>query len=789
MRSSLLLLLLLIFSCSIGLSQHKDLVSVINSFESYKSNILVERIYAHIDRPAYLVGETLWFKLFITDTFSHAPLDVSKVCYVEILGERNEAVLQTIVSMDNGMGYGSFVLPATLKSGQYIFRAYTSWMKNFDPEFYFQERVSIINPFVALSSTVSDESSKYDVQFFPEGGNLVYGLPSKVAFRAVNHKGKGVDFSGVILDSHDDTVSVFSPVVFGLGNFAMTPVKPNKYRAVIHYKGGDPKIYDLPVPLEKGYTLQVKDTTQDKVIIRVFTSEHSEASVYLFAHSNFVIKTREEGIVQNGRCTFLLDRNQLGDGIVHLTVFNNRLSPVCERLYFNGITDILNINARVDKSEYKPREKVSLSISTGNNHGKLLSGRLSVSVYRIDSLVEASHQDITTYLKITSNLTGNIENPDFYFREDNFNKYRPEIDNLMLTHGWRRFQWDSIQSKDRTKGFLYIPELRGHLLRGFLLNRESKAPMANVQVYFSAPHIQQFGVSKTNEKGEFLFETGFYGRKRITIQTDQPGNIELTSPFSTLYGNKIKFSELEFVGFDEINLNSRSIYSQVHNAFKKGADLKEVREQALLPVFGEPEREYLLDDYTRFPTLEEVLREYVPEIAVRKNKGHYKQVVIDPKTNVGFDGSPLILLDGTRILDVSKLMAIDPLKVKTLQVVNKKYFYAGLSFDGLINYLTYDSDLGGYTITDGLSMEYELFNIPREFFSPVYNDESERTSPIPDTRTSLYWNPNVTVDQNGVGELSFYTSDIVGSYRVVIQGITEGGLMGSSSFTINTKER
>ena len=769
-----------------GLAQQKDFKSISDAFQFYKENFLIEKIYAHIDRPAYLAGETMWFKLYYTEG-SGRVIDASKVGYVEILGENNEAVLQAIVPFDvAGMGYGYFELPATLKSGHYIFRAYTNWMKNFDSEFYFQERVSIINPFIAMTSTDSKGTEKFDVQFFPEGGSLIYGLPSRVAFRVVNQEGKGADFSGVILDSDNDTITVFSPHKFGLGSFTFIPKRSSTYSAVIRFNDGELATYEIPRPLETGYTLHVNDTNRNMVSVKVFSNVNSGTNVYLFAHAKHMVKVTQVGIIRNNQCLFLVDRSQLGDGIIHLTVFDDQLSPVCERLYFNGISKGLHVKVEVDMPNYKSREKVIMQIMTSDSIGEPVKSNLSVSVYKIDSLVDTEHQNITAYLKITSDLAGNIENPSFYFDGDNSIKHREEIDNLMLTHGWRRFRWKSILGEEyKIESLKYIVELRGHLIKGVLLETESQDPISGVHVYFSVPHIQQSGISKTNGNGEFLFDVRYYGKKKVVLQTDRPQRIKLLSPYSTQFSNNYQFTGLSLRSDIKERLNSRSIYSQVHNAFSGEAEQIQTLDQMVLPFFGQPEREYLLDDYTRFPTLEEVLREYVPEIAVRRNKGVYKQVVIDPSTNLGFSNDPFILLDGTPILDVNRLMNIDPRQIRALQVVNKKYFYAGLSFDGLISYTTYNSDLGGYEITSGIMTEYEIFNAEREFFSPVYDIASKQTSQVPDTRTLLYWNPDVKMSQDGTSELEFFSSDLNGTFKVVIHGITSQGFTGSTSTTFN----
>src|SRR5690606_715596 len=146
----------------------------------YREKALTEKIYAHIDRDFYLTGETLWFKLYAADGCLHRPLDISKVAYVELLGTDGEPVLQAKILMEEGRGHGSLFLPASLATGNYRFRAYTHWMKNFPPGFFYHQVISIVNPFLVPDQRTEKKESDLRVWFFPEGGHLVNGLESKI---------------------------------------------------------------------------------------------------------------------------------------------------------------------------------------------------------------------------------------------------------------------------------------------------------------------------------------------------------------------------------------------------------------------------------------------------------------------------------------------------------------------------------------------------------------------------------------------------------------------------------
>ncbi|RZK87530.1 MAG: hypothetical protein EOO62_39065, partial [Hymenobacter sp.] len=113
--------------------------------QRYSQQALAEQLYLHLDRPAYLAGETLWFKAYAVDGTYHRPLPLSKVAYVEILDAAQRPVAQAKIALAQAMGHGALELPAELATGRYVVRAYTNWMKNAGPDFYFQCPITVVN--------------------------------------------------------------------------------------------------------------------------------------------------------------------------------------------------------------------------------------------------------------------------------------------------------------------------------------------------------------------------------------------------------------------------------------------------------------------------------------------------------------------------------------------------------------------------------------------------------------------------------------------------------------------
>jgi hypothetical protein len=192
--------------------------------------------------------------------------------------------------------------------------------------------------------------------------------------------------------------------------------------------------------------------------------------------------------------------------------------------------------------------------------------------------------------------------------------------------------------------------------------------------------------------------------------------------------------------------------------------------------YGKADETYMLDAYTRFQVMEEVMREYVPGVIVRKRRDGFHFLLLDDVHHTAFTGDPMILLDGVPVFDTDRIMAFDPLKVKKLDAVTRKYYLGPAVFQGIVSYATYNGDLGGFELDPkSVVLDYEGLQQQREFYSPVYETAKQRSTRLADQRYLLYWTPTVTQQADGSGKLTFYTSDVPGRYRIVAEGLTADG--------------
>lgn len=786
--------------CCTSTFAQSNLDKMVSSITSYNNHHLEEKVYLHTDRSYYLCGEILWFKAYVEDAKNNEPLSVSKVVYAELLNSSHDPVLQAKIKIQNGNGSGSFALPISLASGNYELRAYTNWMKNDSASYFFKKIITIVNTTQNLDPSLVNSPTKYAGQFFPEGGNLVIGLNSLVAFKVNDNSGNGVEAQGVIVDQSNDTIVHFETTHYGMGHFSFTPESGKHYSAIISLKDGTGFRKNLPDAYDKGYVMHLTDEG-NAIKVSVTSSGQPSSNLYLIAETNRSVDFSQDSKLDNGNAAFSINKNDLKDGVAEITLFNENRQPVCERLYFKRPQKKLLINAKAEKQTYNKRNVVNIDLSTSDQSGNMLAGNLSASVYRLDELHQPQQENIFTYLWLSSDLKGYVEDPDYYFKNDNATA-NEALDNLLLTQGWRTFDWNQIV--DQPSSFKYIPENFGHIITGKVTNEVTGQPAPNVLVYLSVPgrRVQLYG-ALSNAEGLVHFDMqDFYGASQIVLQTnstrDSIYHLQIFTPFSDEFSD----ANIPHLAISENNresLEADNLKMEVSNAYHAN-DLQKLKPLNIdtLPFYQHPYKTYLLDNYTRFTTMEEVMREYVLEVNVIRKEKHYHfntfnapgyaLLNMQPSQRI-FEKDPLILLDGVPVFDVDKIIAYDPLKVQKMDIVASKYIWGPIVANGIVSYTTYKGDLPGYSLNPhDVILDYDGLQQQRIFYSPDYSNEKAMQSRLPDFREVLYWSPDVNTDAQGKGHISFYTGDVAGKYMVNLQGISGNGEAGNSSFILDVEK-
>ena len=775
--------------------QADSLASVAARFQHYAARTPVEKLFGHLDRPAYLSGETLWLALYAVEGTTQRPLPASTVAYVEVLDATRQPVVQAKLTLRDARGQGALELPASLPTGRYTVRAYTSWMRNFGPGYFFHDEVTIVNTQQPAGGAPAAPrpAPAVEARFFPEGGCLVQGVAGLVGFQLLDAAGRPVAATGSVVDAAGRRVAEFRPQPDGLGSFSFTPTQAGTvYRALIQLPGGQTATYPLPAVQAQGYGLHLEaaEAGQLRVVVQARGGTTGTELLYLLAHARQRVAVATAVPLSGGRAEVLVPARSLAPGVSHFTLFNSRRQPVCERLYFQPPTDTLALRAQADKSQYASRQPVTLRLAAPGTR----PASLSVAVYQLDSLSAAGGSDIISYLWLAADLPGRVEHPARYCRPG------PEAaaaaDNLMLTQGWSRFRWEDVLT-GRADSLAYPPELNGPLLQGRVLSSRTGAPLASLPVYVASPSRRvQLYSAVSGANGRFTLEMpDLYGPRLLVAQPDlrldSLSRVELASPFAPPVPVAAAASPpapSARAARDLAGLARRHAQAQVQQRFPAAPPVHSLAPAADSAAFyGTPSERYFLDKYTRFKVMEEVMREYVPGVLVRKHRDGFHFLVPDYQNSVTPE-NPLVLLDGVPVFSTNRIMAFDPLKVRRLDVQTSRYFLGPVLHNGLVSYSTYKGDLAGFEPdARALLQEYDGLQSQREFYAPRYDTPIAAQSRHPDFRNLLYWNPAVRTQPGADTSLTFYTSDQAGRYRVVVQGLGDDGRTGRTSFILEVK--
>ena len=326
-------------------------------------------------------------------------------------------------------------------------------------------------------------------------------------------------------------------------------------------------------------------------------------------------------------------------------------------------------------------------------------------------------------------------------------------------------------------------EYNGHFVTGNVVDKLSGKPIRGVEVYLSVSGERfYFGKATSDEKGGILFDVGKpYGSQQVVVQLpfikDSNAVVQINSPYAVATTLE-KFDGTVLYQGPKNQLDDRVFYSTIDKSFEKNREttyfLPHFNDSTVF--YGTPDKTYYLDDYTRFNTMEEVLREYVVEVDLRKSNQQYKFSVLDIPNKKSFENNPLVLVDGVPTSDINKVVAFDPLKIKRMDIVSRKFFLGDQSYDGIVSLITYNGDLAGFDLDrQTLVVDYPGIPMKRQFKHVQYVDDEAVKSRVPDLRVLLYWDPFIKIKKQQTQAINFYTPDLVGNYIIEIRGVTENG--------------
>ncbi len=518
--------------------------------------LVPEYVYLHFDNSTYYLGETMWFKAHVTSGNNDKASTLSKVLYVELVAPEGYIVETKKYKLDDsGSCHGEFELNPLLLSGYYEVRAYTRYMLNrggdaiFSRVFPIFDKVNANNwdfknmldrkrGFMYRGEWISSELPECSLTFYPEGGHLVSGLSTRVAYE---FRGADGTFGSDTVSILEDGKTVFTtiPIHNGKGSFHLTPKEKSKYTAQVKStdKKGKEKTFsfDLPQIEPKGVTISI---TQDSTNVNIKISNNTKKRELGFTllHRGAMGFYKRLPAEQSEH-TFTLPKSGLLEGVTRAVIFDEDI-PLAERQFFVQHNDIQNgdrqtIKLKVQGNKYqmynlKPKAHEKITLDVEREDGKPIESGAQFSIAVTDAAGTQSTSwdyNMYTYLLLGSELKGYIPNASQYFSPEN-NERHKQLDLIMLTHGWTSYDWSKLTSINMSE--LQPVELgitlKGALYKNVKQERKIGRPekttitpekfnLTSLQFSYDDKNVEE-RVFRTDSTGTFVIQLDdFYGKK------------------------------------------------------------------------------------------------------------------------------------------------------------------------------------------------------------------------------------------------------------------------------------
>lgn len=762
------------------------------ALETLETNFPQEKLYLHFDREAYNPGEVIWFKAYLFSGVFPSPY--SKTIYAELVDANGKVIDRKKAPVFNGGASAAFDIPATINEPSLFVRAYTAWMLNFDSSFIYTREIPLLNVQSAAPKKIVKEN--HQLNFFPEGGDLVENIQSKLAFKANNSRGLPIAVNGVIKNNKGETITDFTSVHNGMGYLFITPKAGEQYTA--EWKDSTGKTYKTPLPKasKNGVVLEV-NTVGTALNFKLSRREGSPGASY------FVVAQMQQQLLYRAKAnleqttviTGTIPLNELPAGIIQVTVFTENNLPLAERIVFvrpNDYYFITDLNLPLKAVNKRGRNVMQIDVPGD------LKGNLSVSVTDADINQQVKGgDDIYSGILLTSDIKGYVHQPGYYFTSD-VDSVQKHLDLVMLTNGWRRFKWEDVLA-NKWPTIKYLPEdyitLNG-LVSGLsktVLARQEVTSILEVQGQQELLSISLDTTGKIQIPGMIFYDTA-----TIYYQFNNDKDRILTSSAIFTFNNGM----VNQIGFapDTQALKSRqavdSVLAEKNKAIadrqkelyderqRMTQELESVTVTAKLKspkeIFDDEYASGLFkggDSYDFVLEGDNLAMAALSVLNYLQGKVPGLQISVSgTMANLSWRGGTPALYLNEMQSDVQMVQSIPMSDVAYIKVFKPPFFGGGSSGAG--GAIAIYTKKGQVSNKDFKGLDFAKipgYNPPKQFYSPDYSvyDEAHIQA---DLRPTLYWNPFIiTGSDNKRIILNFYNNDVTKRFRIVIEGISEDG--------------
>ncbi|MEM9075626.1 MAG: TonB-dependent receptor plug domain-containing protein [Bacteroidota bacterium] len=843
----LLSLLIILFFPQTLISQESTSVvrDISKGLSKYKTISTPEKIFVHTDKTHYSQGETIWVSVFLIDGITHTKSSNSNVVYLEVVDQNGNVISKKKGFAEQLICSMNFHIHENTPNGVYKIRAYTKYMQNNLESFGYEHELYIGDSDLSVEVASDTQKEEYEdkgsakgVSFYPEGGQLVYGILGKLVIKSLDAKGKPVEVQGEIVNNLGNVVTTFKTGKYGLAKCAFTPVSGTTYFARFN-QGLNTWEQSLPDIVENGHTLSLENMGEYLIIKAETTMPEGLEGTTMVGHVRGERFLWFQGDKTHGsKYIVRVPTDKMQDGIAHITLFTVKGQPICERLAYVQ-SNVNNAKLSLTNAKKGSNGEWSLDFELTNDQGIPAKGSFSVSVLEanVEDAKSTPLDNIENWLELYSDY-GESRQVHEVLKEEDATRRRSILDALMVSGSWKRFAWDDISSE--TPNTPYFSPEKGIFISGRTesLGKNRKGVPSIVSLEFLGGELYR-SQKQTDKEGRFNFgpfdfkdslsvvlkASRLSGRsevakQRVVIVLDEEEEFswskgkgesneevilakqevdEKQNQGSTAQPYLSPIDTYDFETGKKITLLNEVVVTEKKRTKK---DLIEEQINKLTPFYSRPTSRIFADSLplNGINTVTNILR-FMPGVQVRRGQNGQDIVQIRGLNSLRASNSPLFLIDGVRVdlQAISNLPVWDILMVDVLSGANAVAYGTrgtngvvavytkrgvGLNYTGGVEPIGADGRRSPHILT----MTKKGFDTSASFEIEECDSPVKGKVPSPVAKTVL-WEPDLEIFGKKHKTLTFCPDDLAqGNYLIRIAGISEDGNAISKEFVLPKPE-
>lgn len=767
---------------TLSYSLHAAIIKPYTTHHALKKEVL----YIQANKQIFLAGEPIAFKVYIAGAQDRKPFPETNNIYVDLYSASGEIVSQQVLYAEGGMAPGMILLASTQRPGSYTLRAYTAWSRNWTGDH------SLLLPIEVLGQTggsLAPAKIPEDLvlEVYAEGGTFIEDVATRFGLKLAGGNGLD-DASGIRIKKNGIDFATLSVTAMGFASCYIKACIDDQLTAEWQNPSGKMGSVTFPKPLLKGVGLTVAaGAPGESLLVQVHTNKETvrelgEKKFYLLLHQRGTVKKLLWVSFVNRKLVLeqKFAASELGEGITHITLFGPDFKPIADRAVY---LDVAASSPRLETRLERRQDSVTVEITTFNSAGQPLVANLGMTLLPAATRADGFRSSLYSRNHLEADIRGTIENPAYFFEGKETNR-RKELDEALLVHGWKRYDWNAILNGQRQ--VLAYPFEQGFTVRGYIKDFMAGKQKATGELILSDPAHQLFLKAPVDSIGRFEFSKVFLQR---------PAQL-------TLFASNIK----DLRRYRNITVDSISFYFNPARSFLPtfgkrqqatlpadlfvGAKLlenvtvksrKRSRWSASYDVSTATERFYKFDETERirYPTLKDYLRARYNVIiyeSISPTGVSVYHLSFSPTNSINLTSDPVLVIDGAQISDLRMIERILVRDIESISVNTRGSNEVAFGSGGHIiiksrSPLDEDETFQGSNVLKQWMMEG--YSLPAAYYMPAYSMPTD--SPGFGQYACLYWNPDIVTDSTGKARFTFVCPKGITGIEYIVEGWTPRG--------------